>query len=409
MAEDDNNAGLELGEAVMPRRRGKRQAPVSGVSLSNAELIDRIADAANAGSADRIAWSPTRGAARGPSDVVGWIPFESTLLSYAAVNRPDGGFPIGRIVELQGEEQTGKSLLLAKAIARCQAMGGVAALADAENAVDMDYLAHLGVDHDHLLYAQPGTAEKTFEFIELVIKQVRASNTTVPVVIGWDSVSGTPCQAELDGSYDPQERMGIKARVISHGMTKLVKTFGREQISIILTNHLKYKVGKIWGTDPFFVPGGKAIPYYASLRLRVSTAAKIKNDDKRVIGVRMRVKTIKTRFGPPFRECEFDFYFETGTVDDHGSWFDLLKTDGVIAKIPGSASYSLRLQDGSKVTIGTSSEWRPRLASDPEFVRIVAGVLDSHLRFVPKKGAGPIIAPVDDIDDGPDVVDGADL
>lgn len=272
-----------------------------------------------------------------PTEVNEWISTGSTLLDYNISNRPDGGVPVGKLTEISGEEASGKSLMAAHIIANTQKRGGLAVLADSENAYNPEFGAQVGVDNDKLVYLQPRTIEETGEAIEKVILLTRQKAKDKLVTIIWDSVAGTPSQSEIEGTYDPNERIGVTAKALAKMMRKLTQVWGKERITMVFTNQLKTKIGVMYG-DPMTTPGGKAIPYHASVRIRLTRSTLEKSesetDQLEALGVNTICKVVKNRCGPPLRKCRFMISFARG-IEDVDSWFDHLHEMGVIKKQGG--------------------------------------------------------------------------
>src|SRR5690606_29709147 len=165
----------------------------------------------------------------------------STLLNYAISNNEKGGFPVGKISEVTGEEASGKSLMIAHALADTQRQGGIAVLLDTENAVNTDFLKRVGVDVDKLIYVQPHTIEEAFEVMEKIIVMTREKfpEKEKIVTVAWDSIAATPPEQELEGDYDPNSRIGVGAKTMSKGMRKITGMVGFEGVTLIFTNQLR--------------------------------------------------------------------------------------------------------------------------------------------------------------------------
>lgn len=286
-----------------------------------------------------------------PTDVKEFISTGSTLLDYAISNRRNGGVPCGKLTEISGEEGSGKSLMACHILAETQRRGGIAVLIDTENALNPDFAKQVGVDLGALLYLQPGSIEEVFDSIEKCIVKARSKDVKRIVTIVWDSVAATPPQAEIDGDYDPNSRIGVAAKAIAKGLRKLTDTIGKERVTMVFTNQLKYKMNVMGHADPWITPGGKAIPYHASVRIRLESKMKLKEmkkdaegddtdapkPDAPVIGIHTRAKCVKSRLGPPHRSCEFDIRFDVG-IDDEPSWREAMWLGGTITKSAGYMS-----------------------------------------------------------------------
>ncbi len=295
-------------------------------------MVRNIRNALNKDDGETVSWDLTKDDS--PTHVRSFISTGSTLLDYIISNRRDGGVPCGKLTEIQGEESSGKSLLCAHIIANTQKKGGIAVYLDTENASNPDFMRRIGVDLSSLIYVQPGTIEKAFETIEAIVKTFRAKNSKVPITILWDSVGNTPPQAEIEGDYDPNSRMGLGAKAMAKGLRKITDLIGKEQITLVFTNPLKYAMGGNGYGDPFITPYGKAVPYHSSARVRLTSSTKLKDKANVVYGIVTNGRIIKTRLGPGHRSLKFDIHFDHG-IDDEASWYLVLHEAGMINK-PGN-------------------------------------------------------------------------
>ena len=238
-----------------------------------------------------------------------------------------GGIPRGRISEIYGPESSGKTTLCLQVIANAQRLGGIAAFIDAEHALDVGYARKLGVDVDNLLVSQPDTGEQGLEIAEVLIR----SNAIDVVVI--DSVAALVPRAEIEGEMG-DTHVGLQARLMSQALRKLTGAVSRSNTSVIFTNQIRIKVGVMFGS-PETTSGGRALKFYASLRLDIRRIGAIK-DGQDVIGNRTRVKVVKNKCAPPFKQAEFDIHYNEGVshtallidlgvdheiVEKSGSWF----------------------------------------------------------------------------------------
>ena len=238
-----------------------------------------------------------------------------------------GGIPRGRISEIYGPESSGKTTICLHIIANAQRLGGIAAFIDAEHALDVAYCRKLGVDVDNLLVSQPDTGEQALEIAEVLIR----SNAIDIVVI--DSVAALVPRAEIEGEMG-DTHVGLQARLMSQALRKLTGAVSRSNTSVIFTNQIREKIGVMFGS-PETTPGGRALKFYASIRLDIRRIGAIK-DGQEVIGNRTRVKVVKNKCAPPFRQAEFDILYDEGIshlallvdlgvehdiVDKSGSWF----------------------------------------------------------------------------------------
>lgn len=314
----------------------KKPKRVSDVDVSKPldpkSTVMQLRKSLNKEGEDMMTWDLTKDDS--PTFVRDFISTGSTLLDYIISNRRNGGVPCGKITELQGEESSGKSLLCAHLIANTQKKGGIAVYLDTENAANPDFMRRIGVDLEKLIYIQPGTIEKSFEVIENIILTLRAKSSTTPVTILWDSVGNTPPQAEVEGSYDANSRMGLGAKAMAIGLRKITDMVGKEQITMVFTQPLTYRMDAGLYGDPLGTKYGKALPYHASVRLRVSSSTKLKDKSGEIYGLVTNGRIIKSRLGTSYRTCKFEIHFDHG-IDDEASWFAVLHDAGMIEKDNG--------------------------------------------------------------------------
>src|SRR5499426_2113632 len=233
-----------------------------------------------------------------------------------------GGVPRGRIVEIYGPESSGKTTLALHIVAEAQKAGGVAAYIDAEHAMDADYAGKLGVDVDQLLISQPDSGEQALEIAEALVR----SNGIDVIVI--DSVAALVPRAELDGEMG-DSLPGLQARLMSQALRKLTAIVASSRTCFIFINQLREKIGVFFGS-PETTTGGKALKFYASVRLDIRRIGAIKEGDK-VVGNRTRVKVVKNKCAPPFRESEFDIMYGEG-ISREGDLIDLAVAQNVVEK-----------------------------------------------------------------------------
>jgi len=279
-----------------------------------------------------------------PTNVAGWIGTGCDMLDLAISNRPNGGFPMGRIIEITGLEQSGKSLMAAHTLANTQKIGGVSVLIDTETAVSREFLEAIGVDVSKLVYISADSVEQVFEYTETIIEKVRATsaNNTKPVTIVIDSMAAASTEKELDADYGKDGYATDKAIIISKAMRKITNTIGRENITLIITNQLRQKLNAMAFSDPWTTSGGKAIAFHASVRLRLKNIGTIKGKDaggkERIVGIKVRAQVIKNRMGPPLRAADFDILFDRG-IDNYGSWLSVLKDNNLVKQSGAWYSY----------------------------------------------------------------------
>ena len=270
-----------------------------------------------------------------PSNVSEWISSGCSMLDLAISNRPYGGFPVGRITEVTGLEASGKSLLATHALAETQKKGGLAVYIDTEAAVSSEFLTAIGVDLKTMLYVPLETIEEIFETIETIVEGVRKSDKDRLVTIVVDSIMGASTKIEMSAEYDKDGYATSKSIILSKAMRKVTNWIARERICLIFTNQLRTKMGVSFG-DQWTTAGGKAIPFHASVRLRLKNTGMIKakvNGVEQVVGSKTNVQVVKNRMGPPHRKIDYDIYYDSG-IDNWGGWlavmknFDLVKQAG---------------------------------------------------------------------------------
>ncbi|MBV9209679.1 MAG: recombinase RecA [Acidobacteria bacterium] len=300
----------------------------------------------------------------GERDVVEVSAISTTSLSLdAAIGI--GGVPRGRIVEIYGPESSGKTTLALHIVAEAQKAGGVAAYIDAEHAMDAEYAGKLGVNIDELLISQPDSGEQALEIAEAL---VRSNGVDIIVV---DSVAALVPRAELDGEMG-DSLPGLQARLMSQALRKLTAIVSQSNTCFIFINQIREKIGVMFGS-PETTTGGRALKFYSSLRLDIRRIGAIKDGD-RVVGNRTKVKVVKNKVAPPFRECEFDIMYGEG-ISREGDLVDLGVANKVIEKSGAWFSYKgERLGQGrenAKQTLKDNADLFGRIQNE---VRIALGI-----------------------------------
>ena len=334
-----------------------------------------------------------------PSEVKGWVGSGSSMLDLAIANRPNGGFPVGRITEITGLEASGKSLLAAHALADTQKQGGLAVYIDTENAVSREFLEAIGLDLEKMLYVPLDTIEDIFEAIESIVESVRQSSKDRLVTIVVDSVMGASTKIEQAADYDKDGWATSKAIILSKGMRKITNLLGRQKIALLFTNQLRSRLGVAFG-DPWTTSGGKAIPFHSSVRLRLKSVGqiKVKKDGvDQTVGIKTRCQVIKNRMGPPLKTIDYDIYFESG-IDNFGGWLNVMKQHKLVS-IAG-AWYTYTKADGTEVKF-LSKDFKGKLDADPGLKdEIYKGICDAYiLTYKPGDNIG-----IDDVEIDEDFV-----
>jgi recombination protein RecA len=276
-----------------------------------------------------------------------------------------GGVPRGRIIEIYGPESSGKTTLALHIVSEAQKAGGVAAYIDAEHAMDAEYAGKLGVNIDELLISQPDSGEQALEIAEALVR----SNGVDVIVI--DSVAALVPRAELDGEMG-DSLPGLQARLMSQALRKLAAIVAQSNTCFIFINQIREKIGVMFGS-PETTTGGRALKFYASLRLDIRRIGAIKDGD-RVVGNRTKVKVVKNKVAPPFRDCEFDIMYGEG-ISREGDAIDLGVANKVVEKSGAWFSYKgERLGQGrenSKQTLRDNAELLQRIENE---VRVALGI-----------------------------------
>jgi recombination protein RecA len=317
-----------------------------------------------------------------PTEVKQWIPTGSTWLDSIICRGKKTGLPVGKVVELAGEEATGKSYMAAQIAVNAQKMGITPVYLDSESAISPEFLGSMGCDLENLLYVQAVSVEKTLEIIEDLLKTADQQFLFI-----WDSMALTPTTTDIEGDFNPQSSMAVKPRILSKGLSKLIIPIAQSQSTLLILNQLKVNIGAegnpkyMTQSQKFFTPGGKALAYAYSLRIWL-TGSKAKDsfvyDDKNFrIGSLVKARLEKSRFGSQGRTCQFQILWGDGTgVLDDESLFEALKGSPHLAT--GNWN-TLSYADGTEEKFRTA-EWAEKMKDDKFRSRIMELVDEEVVR-----------------------------
>jgi recombination protein RecA len=304
-----------------------------------------------------------------------FIPTGSTLLDYAIANRENGGVPVGRITEIIGENSSGKTLLCAHLAANAQKKNGVVIFIDTEHSFDKGFSVRIGINHQKgFVYKENvDCLEEVFIYIDKTITTIRQQFPNVLTLIIWDSISATPARIELEDDYDPTKQMALQARIMSKALRKICGIIKKERIALVVTNQLRTKIGVAFG-DPDTTSHGRAMSFYASVRMKLSTRQKIINPKtKDVLGIHMVVKIFKNKLGPGFRTVEMPIFYDYG-ISDKQSWLAYLEE----LEIVSGTAWKKIIADGKEYSFQTSS-WLKTLKENPELEEFILKKIGSKM------------------------------
>jgi len=297
------------------------------------------------------------------ANVTDWIPTGADTLDIAISNRPHGGLPVGRIVEITGLEASGKSLLAAHVISETQKKGGVGVFIDTESAVSQEFISAIGVDLKKMIYVQMEALEDVYQTVENIVNKVRESDKDRLVTIVVDSVMGASTKKELLGDYDKEGWATDKAILSSKAMRKLTGLISSQKILLIFTNQLRTKLGVMFG-DPWTTSGGKALAFHSSVRLRLKAMGQLKatvNGVEQTIGIKTKCQVIKNRVGPPMRSAEFDIMFDSG-INNLDGWLNVMKAYKLIRQ--GGSWYTYEKTSGEELKF-QAKDFSEKILNDP--------------------------------------------
>jgi len=315
-----------------------------------------------------------------PTEVKQWIPTSSYWLDCIIAKGKVAGIPVGKISEIAGLEATGKSYMAAQIAANAQKMGMLVVYFDSESAIDPDFLKRAGCDLENLMYIQATSVEFVLETIEDLL-----GATDQQFLFIWDSLALTPSNSDVEGDFNPNSSMAVKARILAKGMSKLIVPIANKQATFLVLNQLKANIttgpmAHITAmTTPYVTPGGKALPYSYSLRIwltgRKSKSAFIEDENGFRIGSEVKCRLEKSRFGTAGRLCTFRILWGTENVgiQDEESWFDALKKSKYMSS--AGSWYTMTMPDGYTKKFQPST-WTRMIKEDPEFKQKVLELMD---------------------------------
>jgi recombination protein RecA len=280
-----------------------------------------------------------------------------------------GGFPRGRIVEIYGPESSGKTTLALHVLASAQAAGGVAAIVDAEHALDITYARRLGVNVDELLVSQPDYGEQALDIVEMLVR----GNAVDCLVV--DSVAALVPRAEIEGEMG-DSHVGLQARLMSQALRKLTSSIAKSRTCVIFINQIRMKIGVMFGS-PETTTGGNALKFYSSMRMDIRRIGAIKKGDQ-AVGNRTRVKVVKNKMAPPFREVEFDILYGQG-INRFGDLLDCAVLHNIVDKSGAWFSYDSERLGQGRENASSFLEEHPEMAAEVEAKVLVASGLTPAL------------------------------
>ncbi len=296
-----------------------------------------------------------------------------------------GGFPRGRVVEIYGPESSGKTTLTLQVVAECQKAGGTAAFVDAEHALDVKYAEKLGVKVDDLLVSQPDTGEQALEITDMLVR-----SAAVDVVI-VDSVAALTPKAEIEGEMG-DHHMGLQARLMSQALRKLTANIKRSNTLVIFINQIRMKIGVMFGS-PETTTGGNALKFYASVRLDIRRTGAVKKGEE-VIGSETRVKVVKNKVAPPFKQADFEILYGEG-ISRLGEVIDLGVVCNLVDKAGAWYSYN-----GTRIGQGKDNA-RQYLKENPQMAEEIEGKIRAQMLLPRDKNSRDLIDPIETILEGP--------
>ena len=328
-----------------------------------------------------------------PTEVKEWIPTGSRWLDSIICKGQIAGIPVGKVTEIAGLESTGKSYMAAQIAANAQKTGKLVVYFDSESAIDPDFLARAGCDLSQLMYVQASSVEFVLETVEELLGAADQQ-----LLFIWDSLAFTPSVSDVEGDFNPQSSMAVKARILAKGMSKLIIPIADKQATFLVLNQLKANIPSgpnariVAMTTPYMTPGGKALQYSYSLRIwltgRKAKSAFIEDDKGYRIGSEVKAKLEKSRFGTQGRNCAFRILWGTNEIGirDEESWFDAIKGSDCLTS--AGAWYTLSMPDGYTKKF-QPSKWTETVQTDEEFRTRVLQVMDEEVvqKFDKREGS----------------------
>lgn len=308
------------------------------------------------------------------ANVEEWISTGSIVLDAVLSNRRNGGIPVGRLTEIAGGEGAGKTLLASYILANTQKKGGIGVFIDVEHAASMDVMKTVGVDLEKLIYVQANTVEDVFRTFDTIIRKIQTGGARDKLItIVWDSVAASSTLAEVEGDYSDQT-IGMAARVIGRGLRKIIPVISTHRVACVFINQLRTNIGVSFG-DQFFTPGGKAIPYHASVRMRLMHYQKLQDAQKREIGRVVKCHIKKNKVAPPMREVLYHIRWGSkpgAWIDEAATLFDIATEAGMIKKV---TAQKFALVSSPSVDF-TKKKWEELLAEPSFYEEVKRGVED---------------------------------
>ena len=311
------------------------------------------------------------------AQVKDWVSTGDPMLDMAISNNPNGGVPVGRLTEISGGEGAGKTLLASYVLANTQKKGGVAILIDTEHAASMEVMAEVGVDVKKLVYIQAGTTEEVFKAMEAIVSKIQSENSDRLITIVWDSIAATSTAAEVAGTYG-DHTIGLQARLIGQGLRKYIPIMNRYNVCLVFVNQLRVKIGQSFG-DKYDTPGGKAVPYHASVRIRLTHFKQLKDKQSGLLlGRKVKAEIKKNKVAPPMRTV----FFTIKWGDRPGAWID--NTEGIfeaakaekIFKTVTAVSYEFQPANGDPIQF--TKKMLPSLLQNETFYNEVLEQISKH-------------------------------